>query len=223
MFHHAAQGENCGGIQATGKRLIQNENRGLGDEHAADRKLFLLPIGIGADRRLSFVGKLEQIQEPRNMIDQPIGIEVVKFSDGHQPFASGLELRQPGLIWQKGHLPSDLELSRFARAAAKAVDFDIATRRRHQAGDNAQERALSHPIRSHDRHQLASRHFQIHVTQNRPNPVMVAYIDNSDHRAPFMIQPLRDIATRSPETVTVRKRTNWILRVSFRNVKRTFQ
>ena len=102
--------------------------------------------GLG---RLPFQ-QVEKDPEPRDMIHQVVGINVVKLADSQEPFAGGHVFWQPRMVWQESHLPPNSQLDFLACPAPQAVDLNITFRGRDEAGNDPEQRAFSNAVWPHD-------------------------------------------------------------------------
>jgi hypothetical protein len=65
------------------------------------------------------------------------------------------------VIGQIGRQFANLKLGLLIGAAAEAIDFDVSFGRRHNTGDNIQERAFAHAVCAHQRNELPRWYLQI--------------------------------------------------------------
>ena len=127
---HVLEGEDASRIEAAGEGLVEEQDRGLGNQGRGDGDFLFLTVGIAVDRPVPFAGQLKQFQQPIDVLHEPVDVQIVEPADAEQEFAAGAVRRQPGMIGQINDAAANGEFFFFRAAAAQAIDFDVALLRR---------------------------------------------------------------------------------------------
>ncbi len=115
------------------------------------------------------------------MPEEPVVGNAVDIADRQEVVASRLGHGQPGAVRQVIDQAANGLLGLHGCPAAQPANLDMAALRRQGARDGRQQGALAHPVRAHDGHKFAFRHFHVHTGQHRHDAIVLHEVDDFDH------------------------------------------